>query len=445
VSKERPASATELDSAIRPGVPGNGTEARTAPEVDVTLEAIPARRRYSPFYAFSFRNFRLYFYGQSISVAGTWMQSVAQSWLVWQLTHDARWLGIVNGASAIPFVLFAVWGGQIADRCPRRNVLVWTQGMAMVLAFILAALATNRWVPIQAWHIAVVATLSSIVNAFNMPAQQAFITDMVDDREALGNAIALNSLRFNLSRVIGPVLAGLVLVKFSVAACFALNGLSFLAVIQSLLMMRLPPFVPQERHISVWEGFGYIRRNRKILRVVMLVGVTALFAWPVSTLFPVFASLFHKGARGYSWLISINGIGAALGGLTLAALGHILPRRVTIYGGAILFCVALLLLSVAPTYSIVLACLTLSGFAMITLGISCNTEVQEDAPDALRGRVMAVYSLVFNGLFPLGGLEVGFLAGHLSAPTAVRLNATLGLGVVILLLLWSLAERRVVD
>src|SRR5262249_24981462 len=149
--------------------------------------------------------------------------TVAQNWLVWEITHSPRWLGIVNGASAIPYVLFAMWGGKMADRHSRRAILVWTQSLAMVLAFVLAFLATNRWLPVQAWHIAVLAGLSSIVNAFNMPAQQAFVTDMVDERDALSNAIALNSLRFNLARFLGPILAGIVLVKWSVAACFFLN------------------------------------------------------------------------------------------------------------------------------------------------------------------------------------------------------------------------------
>jgi MFS family permease len=441
LSNELRAGQAEPETTPRQGNNGNGTEPMSAAEVDAAVEAIPARR--GAFYAFSFRNFRLYFYGQSISVAGTWMQTVAQNWLIWRLTHDARWLGLVNGASAIPFVLFALWGGHIADRYSRRTILVWTQTLAMILAFVLALLATNnRWVHIQAWHIVALATISSVVNAFNMPAQQAFVTDMVDDRKALGNAIALNSLRFNLSRFLGPILAGIVLVKSNAATCFAINGLSYLAVIWSLLLMRLPPVLPQERRTSVWEGFGYIWHNRNILRIVLLVGVSAIFTWPISTLFPVFASQFHQGARGYSWMMSVNGIGAALGGLLLAAFGHSLPRRLPVYGGAFVFCISLLLLAAAPTYQLNLACLTLSGFAMIVLGTSCNTRVQEDAPDALRGRVMAVYSLVFNGLFPLGGLEIGFLAARLGAVPTVRLNAVLCLVITAAMLIWSEAERR---
>ncbi len=427
--------------SIQRGGYGNGTDAMTADEVDAAMESIPARRPHGPFYAFRFPNFRLFFYGQSISVAGTWMQTVAQNWLIWKLTHDAWWLGLVNGVSAIP-VLFTLWGGHIADRYSRRNILIWTQTLAMILAFVLALLAANWIVPIKAWHIVVLAGLASVVNAFNMPAQQAFVTDMVDDREALGNAIALNSLRFNLARFIGPILAGMVLVKFNEATCFALNGLSFLAVIWSLMRMRLPEFVPQDRHLSVWEGFGYIWHNRNILRIVLLIGVTATLVWPISTLYPVFAAKYHTGARGYSWMMSVNGIGAAIGGLALAAFGQRFSRRLAIYGGAILFCLSLLLLAVAPTYLLALAYLTLGGFAMIIVGISCNTKVQEDAPDALRGRVMAVYSLVFNGLFPVGGLEIGFLAGRIPPARAVSINAWLCMAVIVALLIWSVVERR---
>ena len=188
------------------------------------------------FYALQFRNFRLFFYGQLISVAGTWMQDVAQKWLVWEVTHSPTWLGVVSGANAIPFVVFAVWGGQIADRYSRRQILIWTQATAMLLAFVLALLASSfSPVKLEAWHIVVISALSGVVNAFNMPAQQAFVTDMVEDRKALGQRhCALNSLRFNLARVLGPIMAGVVLVKLGSASCFFLNGLSFIAVIISL-------------------------------------------------------------------------------------------------------------------------------------------------------------------------------------------------------------------
>ncbi len=404
-------------------------------------EAVPQRYA-GPFYALSFRNFRLFFIGQLISVAGTWMQAVAQQWLVFSLTRSAAWLGIVSGASALPYVVFAMWGGQVADRYSRRAVLIWTQVAAMVLAFVLAILATNRWVPVQAWHVAVLAGLLGIVNAFNMPAQQAFVTDIVDERDALSNAIALNSLRFNLARFLGPWLAGGVLIRYGMAACFTLNGLSFLAVITSLMMMRMPPFQRREHHVSIWEGFVFIRHHLSVFRVIALIGLGSFFGWSVSTLFPIFAAHFHSGARGFTAMMAANGVGAALGGMTIATFGDRLSRRLLIYGGAGLYCISLLLLAAAPHYGIALAWLVLSGFSMIIFAISANTKVQEDVPDALRGRVMAVYSLVFSALMPLGSLQIGFLADHWSAANAVRLNAALLLLVTLFLLLWSRRERR---
>ncbi len=395
-----------------------------------------------PFYAFGFPNFRLFFVGQLISVAGSWMQGVAQQWLVFTLTHSAAWLGVVTGASAIPYVLFSMTGGQIADRHPRRMILVWTNTAAMILAFVLAALATNRWVLVQAWHIVVLAALSGIVNAFNMPAQQAFVKDMVEERHALANAIALNSLMFNMARFVGPVAAGIVLVKMGSAGCFFLNGLSFIAVIVSLMMMKLPPFHPIEEDRHIREAFHFIRENRTVLRTIGLVAGASLFAWSLSTLFPVFAARFHTGARGYTGLMAANGVGAALGGLGVAWFGHRFPRRTLLYGGCILLCASLWLFTFSPTYVIALVLLALVGFTMISFGINANTKVQEDVTNELRGRVMAVYSLVFMGLMPLGGLELGVLAEHAGSIAAVRINATACFIVALALLAWSRNDRK---
>lgn len=419
------------------------TEEMSQTEVDDVLEAHPVQSgRRGPFYALTFRNFRLFFIGQLISVAGTWMQQVAQNWLVWEVTHDSRWLGIVNGASALPYVAFAVWGGQAADRFPRRITLIITQAVAMLLAFLLALLAWGRWIPLQAWHIAALAALGGITNAFNMPAQQAFVTDMVDKREALGNAIALNSFRFNIARFIGPIFAGWALVRYGSAMCFFLNGLSYIAVILSLMLMRLPKFVPHPTRLNVWEGFAFIGKTRPILRIVILMGGSSLLAWSVSTLYPALAAGFHRGEGGYSAMMTFNGIGAALGSVCLALFGDRLDRRLQIYGGALAFCVALLLLAVSPSFAFLLGTLTFGGFAMIAFGMSANTKVQEDVPDILRGRVMAVYSLVFQGMMPIGGLALGFLARHSSPNHAIQISATICLLLALSLYTWSLMERN---
>ncbi len=452
-AEEEEAEAEEIESD-QSGTLSEPEIERPEYNADVVMQSIPAGDHYPKeqgeaggprglFYALRFRNFRLFFYGQLISVAGTWMQDVAQKWLVWEVTRSPTWLGIVSGANAVPFVLFAVWGGQIADRYSRRAILIWTQSVAMLLAFVLAYLAwPGSPIRLQAWHIAVVSGLSGIVNAFNMPAQQAFVTDMVEDRKALGNAIALNSLRFNLARVLGPILAGVVLVKVGSSACFALNGLSFIAVIISLQMMILPALAPKEQSGSVFDGFRYIRDTPSILRIILLIGASSILTWPLSTLFPVFADAFKVGERGFSAMMAANGLGAAIAGLALAWVGTRVSTKSKVYGGSLLFCMALLLLSLAHLYYAALACLVLSGFAMIVFGISSQIKVQEEVPDDLRGRVMAVYSLVFNGLFSLGGLEIGYVATHLKASGAVRLNATLCLLATLALLAWSVLDKR---
>ncbi|MCW3052683.1 MAG: Arabinose efflux permease [Chthonomonadales bacterium] len=418
------------------------TEAMTQSDVDTAIASAPAIRQRGPLYALSYRNFRLFFFGQLISVAGTWMNSVAQQWLIWELTHSARWLGLISGARAIPYVVFALHGGEIADRFPRRAVLVWTQVLSMLLAFVTAALAAHYPIPIQPWHLAVLAGLSGIVNAYNMPAQQAFVTDMVEERDALPNAIALNSLRFNLARFVGPVMAGVVLVRTNAAVCFFLDGLSFLAVIVSLLMMRLPAFTRLDRTDSIWGGFLYIRDTPRVLRLVLLIGAGSIFAWSVSTLFPMLADQFHRGAGGFSLLTGVNGVGAAIGGAALTIWGDRLPRRYAVYGGAILFCISLITLSFSHSFALSLAILIWAGFMMIVFAISAQTRVQEEVPDDLRGRVMAVYSLVFQGLMPLGSLEIGFLAAHLGGPEAIRINALLCLVIAVGLFAWSQLSRR---
>lgn len=417
----------------------------SAPDVAADA-ALASAKSPNPFYALRFRNFRLFFFGQMVSVAGTWMQIVAQQWLVFSLTHSAAWLGIVTGASAIPSVALTLYGGQIADRLPRRRILLCTQTASMILAVVLAVLATNRLLPIQAWHIALLAGLSGVVNAFNMPAQQSFVADMVEDRKVLGNAIALNSIQFNVARFVGPVAAGAVLVKIGAAGCFGVNALSFVAVIVSLLLMRLPAVTHNRdtnARAGTWEGLGYIRRTPRVLRVLLLIGTASLLAWSASTLYPVFADTFRVGARGFTAMMAANGVGAAGAGMLVAAFGERLPRRALVYGGAVAFAVALLLFAHAPNWNLLLASLVLSGFCMIGFAVSANTSVQSDVPDALRGRVMAVYTLVFGGLFPLGGLEIGFLSEHGGGPvTAVTINAALFLLVAVGIFVWSQFDRR---
>jgi MFS family permease len=420
----------------------SGTDALRQPEVDAAMASVPSVRSRGAFYALSFRNFRLFFIGQLISVAGTWMQQVAQNWVVWDLTRDPRWLGIVSAANAVPYVLFSVWGGQIADRYSKRTILVWMQTVQMLLAFALAVLASNVWIKMEAWHIVALSALLGLCSAFNMPAQQSFVVELIERRDALANAIALSSLRFNLARVIGPLLAGVVLQKLGATMCFTLNGLSFIAVIISLLMMRVPRIEPTTHDLHVFDGFAYILRTRRVLRVIMLIGAGSLFTWSVSTLFPMLSDLFHRRQAGFTMIMIFNGIGAAIGAALLAGAGDRISRRWQVYGGSALFCISLQALSFVSSFWLVLALLMVGGFAMIVFGMAAQTLVQEDVPDELRGRVMAVYSLVFQGLFPIGGLEIGFLANRFGAMPAIRVNGTICLVITLMILVWSVVARR---
>lgn len=400
-------------------------------------ETPPAPRARNPFYALSFPNYRLFFIGQSVSVIGTWMQIVAQNWLVWELTRKASWLGIVSGANAIPYILFSVWGGKVADRYSRRDVLVATQVAAAALAIVLTLLAFGVWMRAEAWHIAVLAGFSGVVNAFNLPAQQAFVNDIIEEKEALGNAIALNSLRFNTARFVGPMFAGFTLVKWGAGACFLLNSLTFLAVIVSLRKMKLPPFEKVERDLSMKEGLAYILQHKPTLRNVLLIAAGAMCVWPANSLFPVIAAHFNLRERGYSWMVSANGIGAMACGLLLASVFEAIPTRTRVYLGAGIFGCAVLLVSLAASFGAVLALLTVSGFGMIMCAASSNTAVQQAVPPHLRGRVMGVYSLAFQGVMPFGALVAGFTADRFSAPITLRINASLFLAITLALYLWS--------
>jgi MFS family permease len=286
-----------------------------------------------------------------------------------------------------------------------------------------------------------------------MPAQQAFVTDMVDERGALSNAIALNSFRFNIARFAGPILAGVVLTKYGAPTCFFINGISYIAVVISLMMMRLPHFTQTVHKMEIMEGLVYIWRTRAVLRVTTLVGASSLFAWSVSTLFPMVSAYFHRGEAGYSEIMALQGIGAAVGSAMLAAFADRINRRLMVYGGAFLFSILLIALAFSPTFNFALLFLSLAGFAMIVFGMSAQIRIQEEVPDELRGRVLAVYSLVFQGLMPVGGIEMGFLAEHLrrepllwlpgaGAQIAIALNAACCLIIAVGLYAWSVTDAR---
>ncbi|HLH55471.1 MAG TPA: MFS transporter [Verrucomicrobiae bacterium] len=371
------------------------------------------------------RNFRLFFGGQLISLIGTWMQNTAQGWLVYQLTGSKILLGVVAAAGSAPMMLLSVWGGSVADRHSKRRIVLFTQTGMMLFAFIFAALVWSG--QIRAWQIMVLAALGGCALAFDMPARQAFMVEMTS-REDLINAISLNSSIVNGARVIGPSVAGLLMAKVGIAMCFLLNGLSFLAVIAGLLMMRLPQFVPPKRTASTWahavEGFSYVWGQWRMRTLLVLFAVVGVFGWSYSVLMPAFArDVLNVGQARYGALLSANGVGALAGALTVATVGSQANRRFLVLGGLWFFSAMLFLLAWVHNYYLALLFLALAGWGMLLFFSTTNTVLQTSASDEMRGRVMGIWTLVFGGTTPLGGLEAGAVSHWLGVRWAVTVGS----------------------
>ncbi len=379
------------------------------------------------------RNFQLFFSGQLISLIGTWMQSVAQSWLVYRLTGSSLLLGSVGFASQFPVFLVAPLGGMAADRLNRQRVVIGTQVASMVLAFILAALTLTHTV--RVWHIFVLAALLGVVNAFDIPGRQSFLVDMVG-KEDLMNAIALNSSMFNGARIIGPAIAGILVAKIGEGWCFFLNGVSYIAVIIGLFMVRVQ-LIPFRGTVSplahIIEGFRFVRSTTPIRAILLLLGLVSLVAMPYTVLMPIFADrILHGGARALGILMGATGVGALMGALTLAARTgvHGLGRWVAFSCGG--FGVSLILFCFSRGLWLSTALLLPVGFFMMLQMSSSNTLIQAMVPDELRGRVMAVYSMMFMGMAPFGAFFAGALADRVGAPVTVAMGAVAAIGGAIL-------------
>ncbi|MDQ0285477.1 MFS family permease [Desulfofundulus luciae] len=376
------------------------------------------------------RNFRLFWTGQCISLVGTWMQNMAQSWLVLELTGSPFLLGLVGGLQFVPLLFFALIAGAVADRLPKRPLLLFTQGMSMLFALVLGLLTLYNVV--QYWHVAVLAFLLGTINALDMPARQAFIIELVG-REDLMNAIALNSSIFNGARIIGPAVAGLVISTVGIAACFLANAASFLFVLGGLLLVRVRGEVDgREDHRNLWEdvheGLAYIRSNSTVFTVLAMVGGMSALAMNFNVLVPVFArEVLHRQAQGFGFLMSATGLGAFAGALTVAYLSNRGPRLKLLLAGASGLCFCELMLAPVRLYSLALVLLCLAGFAVSTFSASANATVQMNVPDHLRGRVMSVYSLVFIGLVPAGNFFSGTVAHLWGAPAGFALGGGLAL------------------
>jgi len=387
------------------------------------------------FVALRHRNYRYYWFGQMVSLIGTWMQTTGLAWLVLLLTNSAWELGLVGAIQFLPVLLFAIFGGVFADRWPKRNVLLVTQSGAMVLAVILWALiATNL---IQMWEVYVLALLLGLTNALDMPARQAFVVEMVG-RVDLPNAVALNSSSFNLARILGPGIAGLIIAISGVTALFLLNAVSFIAVIGGLIMIRTselyaaPKLDKADGRMKTWqslrEGIVYIRQTPSVKLIILLIGAISLFGINFNVVLPLFATqVLNAGPAGFGFISSAFGIGSLFSALWIA-WGNKQPsiRRMLI--SMISFCSLLLLFALSRNYPLSLVLIAAVGFSQIAFSALANTAIQSVTPDHLRGRVMSVYMAFFAGSTPIGNLLVGGLTVLMDPSLMLLVCAILALG-----------------
>jgi MFS family permease len=403
-------------------------------EADTTRSTVtirlPIRARFNDtIRSLKHRNFQLFFSGQLISLVGTWMDTVAEAWLVYRLTGSSLLLGTVSFAGQIPVLLMSPLAGLLADRFNRRKIVIATQAASMILAGILAALTLSKRVTVN--EVIILAALMGVVNAFDIPARQSFLVEMVG-REDLMNAIALNSSMFNCARIIGPSIAGILVASVGEGWCFFANSVSYIAVIAGLLLMKIPPRPAVQEVVSpfehIAEGFRFVRETAPIRALLLLVGLVSLVAMPYAVLMPVFAaSVLHGNARTLGILMTAAGLGALAGALMLAGrrgvkgLGRLVGLACAGFG------VALVLFSLSHSWVLSAILLIPVGFSVMTQMGSTNTLIQSMVPDRLRGRTMAVYSMMFMGMAPFGALLSGALADHIGAPRTVALGGLLAI------------------
>lgn len=416
-------------------------DSKSPPASETSVRAVTAFSLDRTFAALKYPNYRLWFAGQLASLVGTWMQTTAQGFLVFQLTNSPIYLGLVGFVSGIPSWVFMLYGGAVADRMPRRTLLVITQTSMLVLAFALAVLTFAGLV--QPWHIVMLAFLLGVANAFDTPARQSFVLEMIE-REDLGNAIALNATMFQSAVVVGPAVAGVTYALFGPAWCFTINGLSFVAVIAALLRMRLKPMAVRTRITSIWqdlsESLRYIAAHPVIRTIIVLVSVTSLFATGFITLFPDWAVIVLKGdATTNGWLQSARGVGSLLGALMIASLGRFKFKGKLLTIGTIVFPLSLILFALIGSLAWSILALVVVGWGFMILFNMGNVLVQTHVEDEFRGRVMGVYSLTFGGLSPIGALLAGTMAEHVGAPATVIAGAAITL--VFALLVWWRVPR----
>ncbi|MFQ3573328.1 MAG: MFS transporter [Thermodesulfovibrionales bacterium] len=395
-------------------------------------------QRYFP--ALYVRDFRLFWFSQLISLSGTWMHSTAQAWLVYSITHSPFYLGLIAFLSSFPLMILTFFGGLIADRYNKRNILLITQGLSMIPAFVIAIL-TQMGI-IKVWHVGLMALFLGIINAFDVPARQSYFIELAG-KEQLTNAIALNSMAFNIARVLGPVFAGFIIANFGMSECFYINSLSFIPVIIVLLMIKKRAMISDCSLSSIdaiKEGFIFVRHNRPIMLIMLMIATFSLFAIPFINLLPVISTeIFHRQIDGLSILMASLGLGSFLGAFILAFMKKAIDKQTFIPLSAIVFIVSLIIITFSKYFYLTVISLVFSGWGIVTYLALSNSFIQERVDDTKRGRVMSLYVFVFLGLSPIGNLLLGYTADILGTMTALKVFS---MSVCIGVLLFTLKFRR---
>jgi predicted MFS family arabinose efflux permease len=387
--------------------------------------------------AFRSRNFRYFFAGQSISLLGTWMQKTAVSWVIYSQTHSKFMLGVSVFATLFPSALFSLLGGVVSDRYNRYRVLLLTQVFSMAQAALLALAVF--WRPEAVWAIIVLSAVLGLINAFDVPARQSLVYDLVEDKKDLPNAVALNSMMLNLSKLLGPAIAGLALERLGAAACFGLNAISFVAVIGSLLALKLPAYVAKAHPTSILEelteGFQYVRNTPSIRFIISMLGLTALFVLPFTNLMPVYAKdIFRGTATTFGLLDGAIGLGGLVGALFLASLKPETSLSKVIAITTFVFGAGLLLFAYASRYPLALGFLVVTAFGMMAQTTISVTLLQTTVAPAMRGRVISLYVLVYTAALPLGSLLVGAASERFGVQATVLAEGVLCLLIGVLYL-----------
>lgn len=392
-------------------------------------------KKIGTFGSFKFRNYKLWFVGQATSLLGTWMQTSAQQYLIYELTGSSAFVGTVSFVSGIPSWIFMLFAGTVADRISKRRLMIFTQTGMMILAFILAALVFAGWIT-PTW-ILVLAFLLGLFNAFDAPARQAFVSELVD-REHLSNAIAMNSLMFNLGTAFGPAVGGFVYYLFRPGWCFTINGFSFVAVIIALSMMVFPneKLRPSKADnsplLQLKEGFKFVWQNRQVRYLIFMLAVTTLCSSAVVTLFPAWSKAYLGGdERLFGFMMSARGVGAIFSAFLIASLGNAKFKSRILYANYFIFPLIIVGFSFIRSQIFSLLVLLFFGFSLILLFNLTNALVQESTPNHLRGRVMGIYSFAFFGLMPVGSLWIGLLARFTSEQVSMLIAAGLSFAVAL--------------